>query len=400
MSSPCSDEETCGTFPPGFVCYDRDLEWNELNVTFCGCISFYGFGLDADSGLCTNREAQWHLSAVLTLISLSVAFLAFVVGSVSLFRLLRIQEGRLFSTHNTTAFLANVTLLLFIVWRINFILLLFNPNEYNEFPFEDGERLSTFTIPDRTLASITSLFATLTALNISLLWLDVAESSRRFRQRVHTNFSKYRITIYVFQVLLLVLIVIFQALNYPFLSVVAAMPFLFFVVVTYIIGQYKMVGLLNVAGLTVSTGPAEPVESEPKKKRGIMSRMASSFQTRGSSKESESRYLEMLRLIVLTTRGLVTALTLLFVFGGIFAITSLLGWKEYSEPGKISLTATAFDLFAVSMLFAMIIVHFYVYKNLQANINRIKGVSEGDSSRELGSGSKTNTQFVTESPSM
>jgi len=353
----------------GLVFYSGNLTWNDQDR--CACASWYGFELD-DEGECTGRNAQWYLSFIIDTISIILALIALVVGVSMLIRLLLLSQTNRFNSMNITTLYSSFALAFFSAWRICALVVLLRPDRYNR--LIDDEKFSDFVVVDRVTSSATSLFATLSALNVALVWFHVAEQSKKFRQRVGRSFNKYRNAIIAFEVVFSGLLIAFMALNQPFLATLIALPFLILIVITFSVGQRKMSQLLSGAVGSFSDKTPQEFDQESEKSPGGLKRLASSVMGVSKSNVSENnKYYRMLKLIQVTSQRMIICILFMLIFGIAYGVMSLIGWKEYAPIGKISRITLMNDLFAIAILGAVLSVQYYLYANLRAVVNRIRG---------------------------
>ena len=98
----------------------------------------------------------------------------------------------------------------------------------------------------RVLLAFTFFFCTSSMMNISLVWIEIAENAEKMKMTQDQNVHRYRKFLLVYYLFFLGLIVVSLSLDNEILAAAAALPGIFFIVCTYTVGFIKMRRMLQV----------------------------------------------------------------------------------------------------------------------------------------------------------
>ena len=141
-------------------------------------------------------------------------------------------------------------------------------------PDANGSKADT-QISASVALPLSFLFSTLAMLNISLVWIEIADNAQSLR-RTSSNIQRYRNALIVYYIIFLSLIILSLALGSITIATAVALPGLLFVIVTYIVGFVKMRRMLK-AYLIAS-------ENTPEVKNGSSSNLNGPRKIRSSLK--------------------------------------------------------------------------------------------------------------------
>ncbi|GBG24009.1 Hypothetical Protein FCC1311_002272 [Hondaea fermentalgiana] len=385
----CETDFDC---PTTLICYSAEnaASWyyehygaNAPNST-CDCATWYGWTGDD----CTELSWVTYIHVALQMITALIALVWALAGIHVLWRLFRVdRDSNFFSAGNITAMYSTLALLFMLAWRLINIVMFLRPDLYDLRLVDETDKLTQLTVPDRTITAATATFTTLCALNVSLMWLQVANQSKRLRKEV-AYFTVYRKIIIAFEILFTLAIVIVMALNMPFYATLVAYPFIIFLFVTYAIGQHKMTALLNGASLSKSSSAKDTSPENMGSSSKTLQHADSSKHVTTTSANTD-RYKQMLRLIRNTSRGVVFCGFIVLVFGALYAILAF-NWKNYAPVGTISIVTISNDIFVFGIVGTCAIVQWYIWRVLGARVRRLTG-GEASSSEQLNTAQNDNS---------
>jgi len=96
----------------------------------------------------------------------------------------------------------------------------------------------------RILSVFVFLFSTLSMMNVSLVWIEIAQNAEKMK-RSQDNVNRYRRFLLAYYVVFIIVIVVAFALGQFTVAAIAALPGVLFVIVTYLIGFLKMRRMLS-----------------------------------------------------------------------------------------------------------------------------------------------------------
>jgi hypothetical protein len=223
------------------------------------------------------------------------------------------------------------------------------------FPVPDAQGSKADTSPIGSISLIfTFLFSTLSMLNISLVWIQIADNAEKMRRTTTINITRYRNFLIAYYVLFFGVIVF--AISFQNLIVAAAvsLPGIVFVIISYLLGFFKMRKML-VAYLT-SSGPGSNGIG------GSLSEVA--------GKETIRKFRESLQAIQWAALGVSGSSFLYIIFLGAWVLLG--GFKEEpnSEANAVML-ANAWIFVACGNATVM----WYIDGVIQRKVKQLKGSS-------------------------
>lgn len=391
----CTTDWDC---PTTLICYTSEQSWfyegfgDDVGNSTCACATWYGWTGDD----CLELSMPTYVSLSIQSLTALGALIWGLLGAYTIWRVYRVdRENKFFTAGNITAIFCNLALWLLFAWRLVNIVMFTRPDLYYMHISGDTDKLTELTVPDRTLTALTACFTTLSGLNISLMWLQVADESRRLRHQV-AYLTWYRKVIIAFEITYAIAIIAVMAANVPFYATLVSFPFILFVVVTFLIGQHKMTSLLNSITSTHGHYNATTSSSQDSPNEGgstVTTSARNIHKRTGGSKMSTERYRDMLRLIRTTSRSTCFFATLVLIGGAAYAGLAL-NWKEYAKVGKVSPVTLLNDLFILAILGVLASVQWYVWEVLRARVQRIQEMNaDQDEVTHPEDNSFTNTSF-------
>mmetsp|Transcript_4569 Transcript_4569/g.8629 ORF Transcript_4569/g.8629 Transcript_4569/m.8629 type:complete len:377 (-) Transcript_4569:164-1294(-) len=343
MASECNDDLDCENV---LVCF-TNLTWQANDPTApsgCLCSSFYGW----EGPNCTDFGAQTYLSLfinlVIVLVSATVTLFSFRTG----YKLYSVKQGRNFwNATNVTQLYSIIALISICGFRLVTVLILLTPEQNDEFEIgaDIGVKFHSFTVADRVFSAVNLVFFTLGTLNLSIMWMEVADSCKRVKALVSSSLSHFRKVVYISQATFVVISIILLTLNMPFLIILATFPYILALGTISYIGQKRLAGVLSEQVALFATSGNEP-------------------STMHTFSNSETQYRRILADIRMTARTLLGFCVAVVVSGIVYALLSLHGWQHYSKPGQISLAALALDFLMLGLLGSCCTVQYYCYRNM------------------------------------
>jgi hypothetical protein len=98
---------------------------------------------------------------------------------------------------------------------------------------------------DAVSVTIAFVFTSVAMLNVSLLWIEIADRTSKGRVAAISNVTKYRTGLYVYYPFVSITIPVLVILEESTYAVAAALPAFLFIFVTYVYGGFKIRKLLN-----------------------------------------------------------------------------------------------------------------------------------------------------------
>jgi len=380
--SLCSTDFEC---PSTKICYSN-ATWiaNKTFDSTCLCSTWYGW----EGPNCDQLGISNFFQIILGAMTIVMCTISLLVVSMNLIRLrINRRDIKLFNASNTTAMLAIPALISFIGWRSVIIAMAFSPELNDVAVYDDGEKYHKYAKIERGFLTPAILLAVLTALNVSLMWIEIAENSKTLRKKMSSRYSKYKITIYVFEVLFALIVGTLVLTGLTSLAFMAAIPFLGFILVSYLIGVTKMTNLIRGSILGISDqGNSSSIKKPLSSKKSLKSIPSSNPHTH--------RYVKLLGRIRTTALLIIVADVGIIVAGGANAIIAFKwDWKEIGVPGSINPSALTLEFAAFFMACVPIVISWYCSVNMKSVAKRTNGQKTGSSRTS----SKDNTKGATSS---
>ena len=191
------------------------------------------------------------------------------------------------------------------------------------------------------------LFITLSLLNVSLVWIEIADNAEKLHKSVNHNVKSYRRLLLAYYVIVFGTIAISFAVGNVFVAALVSIPGVLFIIVTYLIGYFKM-------------------------RRMLMTYLASDAASPGSmgnvaSKDTLRKFRESLRAIEYSSLMVSLCSAQFIIWIGIWV--SLGGFADFPKKG-FNLIAVSIAWFAVS--FAIGAVMWYLHGNINRKGKRVE----------------------------
>ena len=106
-------------------------------------------------------------------------------------------------------------------------------------PDAQGSKVVASFVATLSLA-LCYFFSTLAMMNVSLVWIEIAENADKMQKSTNHNISRYRNLLIVYYVVFFGVILVSLLLGNELLAAAIAMPGVLFVIVTYFVGFFKM----------------------------------------------------------------------------------------------------------------------------------------------------------------
>jgi hypothetical protein len=136
---------------------------------------------------------------------------------------------------------------------------------------DDGSR----TIIGTVTYGLSFVFASFSYLNVSLIWIEIAESARVLRKKSSSNIQHYRSVLVVYYVIFVAVTVFGLASRSPLISVIPPAITSVLIAITYIMGFFKMRTMI----LTLLTSSSQGVAMSNQQSAGALRSNLSLIQT-------------------------------------------------------------------------------------------------------------------------
>mmetsp|Transcript_6929 Transcript_6929/g.19482 ORF Transcript_6929/g.19482 Transcript_6929/m.19482 type:complete len:440 (-) Transcript_6929:235-1554(-) len=374
----CFADSDC---PAPLLCY-ANVSWSDVEA-FCGCSSWYGHA-GAD---CKEFNANFYILISINVVVGLVALVCSVFGIIDIVRTVRLQGPWIpLTASNTTMLLCTAGMICQTMWMLVFSLEVALVDTYTIFVGPD--RVSTVTIFNRSIIVLVEVFAFLSSLNVSVMWIELSRSARSMSPKMVQNVSRYRRVCFVVGAVFTLLMMLAMLLGYAGLGALIAIPFLFVLAVVFLVGRIRMVGLLDEAiSRSKESRPQQggfaPSGSHP---TTIPTTSATESSREGRrEKTAEERTRRTRRAIKTCSVRVIVALYSIVLSGvAYYAVITLPkgGWHEISPVGKVSGPALTGQLLPISVLGLLLSVFLYSHRITNKLLRRARGqASQSASSR-------------------
>jgi hypothetical protein len=106
-------------------------------------------------------------------------------------------------------------------------------------------RSKEFTLTNSAAIALAFFFVTASLLNVSLVWIEIGDSSKKLSARASGNISSYRHALFVYYAVFLTAVISVVAVHRITFAVYVAAPAMAFIVVAYVLGSLKMRALMS-----------------------------------------------------------------------------------------------------------------------------------------------------------
>ncbi|GBG28012.1 Hypothetical Protein FCC1311_042352 [Hondaea fermentalgiana] len=338
-----------------FVCF-VNASWND-DTSICTCSHWYGWSGED----CTQLSGASYFLVSSAGLQALAGTLALLVATVVLIAYVR-TNGLKPNVQAATMLMIWLSLFSLICWRATIIAITLTPSRNKlEAKANDEGRIHELVPVERAMISMTLCFGTLGLLNVSLIWVQVALLSRRMTHSLSRGLTSYRRTVYVFETVWVLGLIVLNALGYTGIITIFAAPFIFFMIISFAYGSFKMTSLLADIYKSSSQQNGETVPTDE------------GFAKAGKGEPSTStyrakQYNSLIWLIRRTAIRVVVCLILAFLSAGAYAgmtILPELGQRSTIDPDVVVHTVVLFNEgIPFFILCALISVLFYLRINI------------------------------------
>jgi hypothetical protein len=239
--------------------------WTSINQ--CVCPTFYGW--EGDQCQLLNSSAALVVAIfILTIILSAFGILISVVDIVQirLYRLPLKLDPLLITAVSTVIGLAGVII------AVSTFLAEYLGSTLREDPSRSGRKLiGRPDISDPAMA-IMFLFLSLGSLNVSAVWVDVANATSSMQSRYKMHLIRYKKGLFLFETLFVTGIVIGAALQRVDTSAIFGLVAVVVICITYLYGYYRLSAVINGIGLNSSSTleKSEPSNDQIAKVRDVL----------------------------------------------------------------------------------------------------------------------------------
>jgi len=241
MSTPeCEDDGGCAGVT---VCW-VEPDWSESNANVCDCNHWYGYTGDD----CLSLSSQSYFMIASTVTQMLIAAVALLVGVMSLQKYLKNTGGFRRNYQFATMALLLLALVLHIVWRGIVCGAVLTPERHDlDARSNDTGKIHEFAIVERVFISLTVMVGALALFNVSLLWIQVAEKSKRLSTKLSQRLAIYQRAVYVMQAVVALGVIVLMAAGLTGFVVFFVLPFVLFLIITYAFGARGLSAVLIAA---------------------------------------------------------------------------------------------------------------------------------------------------------
>jgi hypothetical protein len=311
----------------------RLASWTDIQQ--CACETYYNFG-----GLKCDTPTPYIIGcAIPSLITSIISFSCVGILTWDLISCLvnkvKLQWNALFATYIalyfgvSALFIENFTITISLFGGVFYV-------------GDDGLKYVNQVMVLSVCLVIAFFFCTVAALQVSLVWIDVAQRANNMSSRTNANVFRYKWALAIYEVIIIIVAIYGIVIKDIFAVVIVLIPAEVFIVLTYTYGAYKM---------------------------GKVIQEAQTNQT-NLQEQSNSKLKQTLKEIQYT--AILLSLTILFVFilaGPYFAVNGL---NAYSEPGQPSPGMLWGNLLWVPLSLSCSVIGNYIHLSLQKKIMTVQ----------------------------
>lgn len=418
----CDNDFDCVS---GALCYNNKTKWFDTNSSsldgsgFCECSTWYTFR-SKDGITCTEVSgpgSTYVLSAFGTMAT--VAAVAALLGWFDFFRLYkstRSTGGLKFDASLITLLSVTIGLSFHSAWSSLIMMIASNPEDYEadaQNGRDDIEKLSQWSLVMRPILFMSVVFTFISAVNISVMWIELAYRAKSLKARVRTGIHYYKRGVYTTMFFFCIAMGTVAALGRWELATLVAFPFLLGLGVTFTIGRRRMVTVLKQAmtmdrggdgDTSGSGGYSSNAESNSKTESEAPSMnestndgtYASSTLTRkaggrkkkrGKKKEKDMK--ERTRRAMLAVKRVsghvIMGIVGVVISGGLyFLVNNMLtpfGWKDLCRPDQLCIVVIVNSLVPLALLYVLLAIFHYSHRNTMKLIRRANGNGQSSHTR-------------------
>jgi len=357
--------------PNTLMCFSES-SWS-INLSGCHCSSWYGWqGIECDS---ISGGSAILLS--FTIFSFILGFVLLGCSIYALYELAQLRQHNIWNPTNVTGVTVFLSVLSNIIWRLLSISIILSPG--NNTYFFNGKKLHQLLPYEKGFAAWCAIFSIVSAMNISIMWLDIADKSARFTIDSKSIFHSklYRI-VYSLEVAFVVSAAIGALLARMELTLIMCIIFISIGIATYSVGYIKLGTLLFETGRNDEDfAPRHDELATRHVSVSSLVRMSvQSFKT-VESDGTRNRYYKQLVQIQVTSRLVISSFILTLIACLVYVVASLSGggWRERCTPGGLCITGFSEVLLSFFVLsLDASIVHFIILNTWSRNTSLDSGV--------------------------
>jgi len=380
----CEFDREC---PAGEICYVNTTWMTDGTGAFCDCYAFYGWERANGAGPCDQLGALSYYGLVVSFIMSTVSLVLALMCWYDFWSLVLLLKTRVKQNLNSmflSLFSIGMALNAFTVFRI----LTGMNNLYPMGAIEyfgnsvEGEKFAKFAMYVRPFFFVVQVFTVVAALNVSVLWVELAYRAEKMKAKMINSVTYYRRTVHIFEAVYTLTMGGLVGFGLWGISAIAILPFVLTIIVVFIIGRVKMVRLLE------TTLSSFGDSGSSKENSSSFFR----FKKEKREKTSEDRTRRTLLAIKRTSLHVIIGLVTLMISCGVFAyLDQVVGYRNVIEPGQsFSVYNVALDAVNLSILYVLAVLYYYIRRATKKIYRRQKQMmlQESELSKE---DSKTNS---------
>mmetsp|Transcript_2197 Transcript_2197/g.2524 ORF Transcript_2197/g.2524 Transcript_2197/m.2524 type:complete len:366 (+) Transcript_2197:176-1273(+) len=337
----CESDFDC----PGTQHCFLNVSWSDVG-SFCECSSWYGWTGTPD---CTSFgvQAKFALSvkAIEAFIGLLLIIASFLDGYYA-YHMWK-KDRKKYATKLSLLY-SSFGVLFHLCWSLWEIAIIATPEKNALEIANDEEKYHTYIPAKRTFLVLTVIFLILSCLHVSILWLEVAYTTKHLVVGKSTKFRTYKRIVYAIEVFHAVILSIAAVLGLFYLIVLLAFPLMIGIAISYTVGYIRLNSLIqkNLDNAAVQ---------DPSQR---------------------AHYNRLIRSVKKTTGGVVLSVYLMILSGIVYSVLVLLDWREYSEINHISTAYFVNEVFIIALLWALVTIWIFSHESFHGFKTRSLGSSQ------------------------
>lgn len=409
LNSPprlCTDDFDCEA--DAGLCY-KNVSWFNYSslpgwspdgemTGFCECSTWYSFrssdGVQCDQIAGVSGIFVFVFFGVLSV----VAFTCAIIGTVDFVQLIATNKrtGTPVTFDASFVTLASVILALafHLGWSISTILIAHDPTAYTVKSLnQEGEKLSTWSANNKFNIFFTILFSFVAAINISVMWIELAFRAKSLKTRIRTQIHYYKKAVQAVTVLFVLIMGSVAAIGAWNLATLVAFPFLAGLLVTFTVGRVRMTAVLahamSLEGSSKQTGANESMEAGSGSGGSFM-KTVKRDKKKKDAKERTRRAMVAIKRV--STHVILGILGVLLSGIGYLLTNDIIwsaGWKEVAPTRGFSWVTLVNSCIPLALLYVNCAIFFYAHRNTKKVVRRARG---GQFSSASGTGSKQTSE--------
>ncbi|GBG26204.1 Hypothetical Protein FCC1311_024252 [Hondaea fermentalgiana] len=382
VSGPCEYDFDCAT---SLICYPASVTWTGTDDNVCLHVGYY---VDPFSG---ERNATTYYLILVCVLQVLVASVVFSVGVRDIGRSIYVFGRKLrWNATTKTTLTATFAALFHALWQLCMLGTTLNQDTFDKRTSDndDAEKLGRFSLVQRPMIFLCIMFMVFAALQVSVLWVEIAQHSRRMNAVTVHGVKRYRMAVVAFELVFAASMLPVAMVGVWSLSIPVAFPFILAIGITFAVGRARMMHLLRDTLTSFSNdngklgqSPSLPSLEEKRSPDSPQSRsnpsagralpVSAARRTRKVMKVIERTSLQVtIGLFSVLLAGL---LYFLLDFEGIFAPA---GGRQFMTP-KLSIV-TVFQMFInISLLYIIVFIQSYAHRSTAKIVNRELRIQKG-----------------------